>query len=181
MMRIAIVGNSGSGKSTLAGRLGGVWEAPVLDLDTVAWEPGKIAQPRDPEAAAVDVRGFCAARERWIVEGCYASLIEVALDYGPVLIFLDPGVERCLENCRARPWEPQKYRSRAEQDERLEFLLAWVADYPERDGEMSLVGHEALFHAYEGARQRIRDFGELTPEVTGGGRAWDPGGTPAAG
>ncbi len=41
-MRIAILGNSGSGKSTLARRLAAEAFAAVLDLDTVAWEPGEI-------------------------------------------------------------------------------------------------------------------------------------------
>jgi len=154
-MRIAILGNSGSGKSTLARRLSSDPDMPTLDLDTVAWEPGEIARPRDPAAAAADVRSFCAAGERWIVEGCYATLVAVALEYKPHLLFLDPGLERCLANCRARPWEPHKYRSKAEQDEKLAFLLSWVVDYYRRDGEMSHKGHLALFESYAGPRQHL--------------------------
>ncbi len=162
-MRIAIIGNSGSGKSTLARRLAAFYAAQVLDLDTVAWEPGEIARPRSPVEAAAEVRRFCDAAERWIVEGCYATLVGVALEYEPHLLFLDPGLEQCLANCRARPWEPHKYSSKAEQDEKLAFLLSWVADYYRRDGEMSHPGHHALFQSYTGPKQHLdelpgRDF-----------------------
>jgi putative acetyltransferase len=45
-MRVAILGNSGSGKSTLARQLTDQHGLAVLDLDTIAWVPGKIAVPR---------------------------------------------------------------------------------------------------------------------------------------
>ncbi len=157
-MRIAIIGNSGSGKSTLAARLAEAYAAPTLDLDTVAWEPDEIARPRGPAAAAADVRTFCESAEHWIVEGCYATLVGVVLEYRPHLLFLDPGLEQCRQNCMNRPWEPHKYRSKAEQDERLAFLLDWVADYYTRDDEMSYRGHEALFRSYTGPKQHLREL-----------------------
>jgi len=157
-MRIAIIGNSGSGKSTLARRLAKVYATPVLDLDTVAWEPGEIARPRSPAEAAADVRSFCDSNEQWIVEGCYATLIEVALDYEPHLLFLDPGLEQCQENCKDRPWEPHKYSSKAQQDEKLTFLLSWVADYYARDDDLSYQGHQALFQSYTGPKQHLHEL-----------------------
>ncbi|MBL8516706.1 MAG: hypothetical protein JNM76_07025 [Betaproteobacteria bacterium] len=89
-MRIAILGNSGSGKSTLAARLSRELKLATLDLDTVAWVPGQDAVARDPAEAAAMVRTFCSQHERWVMEGCYASLIEVALAADPLLIWLDP-------------------------------------------------------------------------------------------
>ena len=155
-MRVAILGNSGSGKSTLARQLaGGV--LPVLDLDTVAWEPGAIAVRRDPARARADVTAFCERRDAWIIEGCYASLIGAALQRRPTLIFLDPGVAACQHNCRSRPWEPHKYASATEQDARLEFLLQWVGEYDARDDELSRRGHEALYAAYDGPKEHLTD------------------------
>jgi adenylate kinase family enzyme len=154
-MRVAILGNSGSGKSTLAQKLAGSSGTPRLDLDTVAWEPGKIAVARDP-AAAADVRAFCEKHASWIVEGCYANLISASLPFGPQLLFLDPGPEQCQSNCRARPWESHKYTSPDEQDARLEFLLHWVADYYSRDGDMSWQEHKRLFDDYPGPKLHLR-------------------------
>ncbi|MFT3808211.1 shikimate kinase [Arenimonas sp.] len=162
-MRIAILGNSGSGKSTLARWLAARAGAAMLDLDTVAWEPGRIAVPRSPAEAQADVRAFCAASANWVVEGCYAGLIAVAIEHGARLLFMNPGRTQCEANCRARPWEPHKYASREEQDQRLAFLLEWVAGYYTRDGEMSLAGHRACFEAYAGSKTEVTEQPALDP------------------
>lgn len=161
-MRIAILGNSGSGKSTLARWLAGRAKVPMLDLDTVAWEPGKVAVARDPLEAHADVRAFCSGDE-WVVEGCYASLVSVSLAYSPRLIFLNPGEAQCLANCQARPWEPYKYASKQEQDERLAFLLEWVREYYHRDGELSLAGHRQCFEGYPGPKTELTSRPPLDP------------------
>lgn len=153
--RIAIIGNAGSGKSTLAWQLAGQLDLALLDLDIVAWEPDRIAVPRPPAAAVADVKAFCRSYPQWVVEGCYPDLIGTTLQWRPHLVLLDPGLDQCLANCRARPWEPHKYRSRAEQDRKLDMLLAWVAGYYHRGGDMSLEAHEALFEAYRGPKQRL--------------------------
>jgi adenylate kinase family enzyme len=162
-MNVAILGNSGSGKSTLARWLADRMGAALLDLDTVAWEPGRIAVPRSPDSARVDVRTFCRTNERWIVEGCYTGLIEAALHFVPRLVFLDPGEARCVANCRERPWEPHKYATRQEQDERLECLLAWVRDYYVRDDDMSLSSHRRCFSSYEGPKEEFAGRPKLEP------------------
>lgn len=167
-MRLAILGNSGSGKSTLARWLATRSHAALLDLDTVAWERGQTAVPRSPAAAKADVRAFCFGHENWVVEGCYASLVNVALESSPLLLFLNPGEEQCLTNCRSRPWESHKYASKDEQDERLAFLLSWVREYYTRDGDMSLLEHRACFDVYSGPKEELKTQRELEappPEV----------------
>lgn len=173
-MRLAILGNSGSGKSTLARSLAQRHGLALLDLDTVAWEPGQVAQPRDPQTARAEVQRFCQTSTRWVVEGCYASLVQAALAQGAderdaqrvELLFLNPGEAVCLDNCRLRPWEPHKYASKARQDENLPSLLSWVSDYYRRDGEMSLRGHQALFDAYNGPKRLVSQQAQALP-VTG--------------
>jgi len=154
-MRVAIIGNSGSGKSTLARRLAGDRGLPTLDLDTVAWEPNKIAVPRAPADAIADVKAFCEVNRDWVIEGCYAGLIHTALQFSPTLLFLEPGVDACLANCRSRPWEPHKYQSKREQDEKLQFLFSWVREYYSREGDLSLVAHQALFDGYQGPKHKL--------------------------
>jgi adenylate kinase family enzyme len=156
-MHFAILGNAGSGKSTLAKRLAQARGIPVLDLDTVAWQPNKIAVARDPAEAAADVQVFCTDNANWVVEGCYASLVEVALALQPRLLFLDPGPDACLAHCMNRPWEPHKFASKAEQDTHLSYLLAWVADYYQREDDTSLYAHRALYEAYDGSKVRLTD------------------------
>jgi len=152
-VRVTIVGNSGSGKTTLAHRLISDSRIPVLDLDTVAWMPDQIAVARPLSASISDVHAFCASHESWIVEGCYAGLIEATLEFSPHLLVLDPGLRQCISNCRTRPWEPHKYSSKEEQDAKLSFLKNWVEEYYSRDGDMSLKAHAKLFELYIGPKQ----------------------------
>jgi hypothetical protein len=142
------------------------YACPHLDLDTVAWEPEKIAVPREPQSAQADVVAFCEASPHWVVEGCYATLASIALRYSPQLILLHPGEAQCLANCRARPWESHKYASREAQEERLGFLLAWVSAYYSRDGDMSLSGHQALFDEYHGEKLELLQQPRLDPPPT---------------
>ena len=162
-MRAAILGNSGSGKSTVARWLAAQSGAAQLDLDSVAWVTGEIALARPALEAQADVRTFCSSRDQWVVEGCYASLIEQAMLFKPLLLFLNPGVDRCIANCQARPWEPHKYRSKQEQDERLGFLLVWVRDYYSRDGDMCLAAHRSCFASYAGRKQEVTEVPLLDP------------------
>ena len=137
----------------------------MLDLDTVAWEPGMVAVPRAPADAIADVGAFCRGSDRWVVEGCYADLVTAALEFQPLLLFLNPGEAQCLANCRARPWEPHKYSSKSEQDRLLEYLLGWVSEYYTREGPMSLRAHRACFDAYQGPKIEFDAQPELSPDL----------------
>lgn len=154
--RVVVIGNAGSGKSTLARALGSRLGAASLDLDRVYWEPGRIAQQRAIELACADVAAFCDSHAAWIVEGCYAELAQPLLARAPLLLWLDPGLETCLRHCRARPWEPHKFASAAEQDAHLDALLEWVAAYETRTGDLSRSGHGALFAHYTGPKRHLR-------------------------
>lgn len=165
--RIAIIGNAGAGKSTLARHLAERRQVPVLDLDTIAWRPEQQAFARPPDNANADVQRFCRTHPGWVVEGCYANLVAAALAFGPVLLFLDPGVAQCMANCIARPWEPHKYATRTEQDATLAFLLTWVSEYDSRSGELSRAGHEALFAAYRGRKHRVRALPDIDLRTNG--------------
>ncbi len=78
-----------------------------------------------------------------------------------MLIFLNPGLEACLANCRSRPWEPHKYASKQEQDKNLQFLLSWVVDYYTRSGSLSLKAHMLCFQAYAGPKHELQSLPRL--------------------
>jgi adenylate kinase family enzyme len=150
MPRIVLLGNSGSGKSTLARALADTLHLSHLDLDTLAWEPASPTTRRPLHASLEPMTRFMDAHERWVVEGCYADLLAAAVRRCTRLIFLNPGIDACLENCRTRPWEPHKYPSPEAQDHNLEMLLAWVRDYATRTDEFSLDAHRRLFAGFPG-------------------------------
>ena len=151
--RVVVLGNSGSGKTTLACALVDALGLAHLDLDAVAWaEPG-VRRPLAESAA--EVEAFARSHDAWVVEGSYADLAGAALPFCTEFRFLNPGVEACLANCRRRPWEPEKYASREEQDERLAFLLDWVRQYETRGDEYGLAAHRAVFDAFAGAKREV--------------------------
>jgi adenylate kinase family enzyme len=152
--RILIYGNSGSGKSTMARQLARDLGLPLLDLDSITWLAKLVRRPVEDSIELL--REFIAANREWVIEGCYADLIESALPHCTELRFLNPGVEACVANCRRRPWEPEKYRSSEEQDEMLEALIGWVRQYETRQDEYSLARHRGLFVGHTG---RKREYG----------------------
>lgn len=162
-MRILIVGNSGSGKSTLATALARDRALAHLDLDPFAWEPGLPPVRRAIADSLVDVSRFTDVQERWVIEGCYADLLRGLFALATELIFLNPGTEACVRNCRARPWEPHKYASAEEQDRFLEPLLAWVREYAIRDDACSLAAHRRLFDDFPGSKREIDGGDESAP------------------
>ena len=152
-MRILVFGNSGSGKSTLAARVAAQHALAHLDLDAIVWEPGKIAVQRPAQAISASLADFISSHERWVIEGCYGELVEVAASHCTELVFLNPGLDACLENNRRRPWEPNKYASKDAQDAMLDNLQAWVADYYERQDPWSYYFHRRIFDAFQGAKK----------------------------
>ena len=163
MERIVIFGNAGSGKSTYAAHLARLQGLAHLDLDVLVWEPGKIAVPRPVPAVDADLRRFLDTNARWVIEGCYSEWVELASRRCTELVFLNPGESVCLAHCRARPWEPQKYASPADQDRMLDFLLGWVREYYTRDESCSFVRHVRLFRAFAGPKRELTSAPELTP------------------
>lgn len=153
LRRIVIFGNSGSGKTTMARRLSIEYQVPHLDLDLLAWSSAGERKPLSDSAD--EIHAFAARTPEWVAEGCYADLLELLLPYATEIRFLNPGVEVCVENALRRPWEPEKYASKADQDARLDFLIGWIRDYESRDDEYSLARHRRLFDDFPGPKHEL--------------------------
>ena len=155
--RILILGNSGSGKSTLALHLAGPDQA-VLSLDAVTWNEDQTR--RSLEATMADLTAFCTANPSWIIEGCYAEVVAALAPRADELIFLNPGVDVCLAHANARPWEPDKWATPAEQDAFLSQLRDWIASYPTRDDEFGLRAQRREYEYYP--RQKREHYAPRT-------------------
>ncbi len=154
MQKIVIFGNSGSGKSTLARQRAELLGCVHLDLDTVAWDMSGDTPVRHPLAdSESEIAPFLNRNKSWIIEGCYADLLNLVIPQATEIIFLNPGIETCIANCRNRPWEPHKYESLTAQNANLEMLVSWIEQYPQRDDEFSLRAHQELFAAFSGAKR----------------------------
>jgi len=149
-MKIIIIGNSGSGKSTLAKSLCSQYKLSLLDLDTLAWKESKPPQREELSKSKIAIKAFMDKNKEWVIEGGYSDLLQTVLKEATKVIFLNPGLQTCIENCKKRPFEAHKYKSMEEQNSNLEMLLNWVQEYYERDDSFSYKAHRELFEAFSG-------------------------------
>lgn len=159
-MKIILLGNAGAGKSTMARRLisdSGI-NAARLSLDEIAWNEG--TERKSLEESIELLLQFVGSNEHWIIEGCYSDLVEFALPYCTELLFLNPGIEACVNHCHSRPWEPEKFPSPAEQQSMLDNLVNWVKSYNTRTDEYGLARHRKLFDAFTGKKREFRSVSE---------------------
>lgn len=161
-MKVLVYGNSGSGKSAYAHALATRHGLVHLDLDSIVWEPGKIAVQRDPQSIAESLMEFISSHADWVIEGCYGELVRSAAAHCTQLVFLNPGLEACHANNRRRPWEPHKYSSVEEQNSMLPTLQSWVAEYYSRDDAWSYKAHRVLFDQHPGAKVEYTVLPSLT-------------------
>ena len=152
-MKAILLGNAGAGKSTLCKLMIAKNPAARLSLDEVAFRGD--ANRRPLQDSIEDVKSWISGHANWIIEGCYADIIEPVLRYCDELIFLNPGVETCVSHCRSRPWEPEKFSSRQEQDENLDNLIQWVRSYETRADEYGLSRHRALYESFHGKKSEF--------------------------
>ena len=152
-MKVLVFGNSGSGKSTYAKALAEEFDLPHLDLDSIVWEPEMIAVQRSRSSIERDLIAFMAGHDTWIIEGCYGELVQSASLECSELVFLNPGLDTCLQHNQARPWESHKYESKQAQDAMLENLQNWVRDYYTRDDNWSYQAHRHIFDAFKGNKR----------------------------
>src|SRR5262249_6692458 len=134
-----------------------------LDLDSIVWEPGKIAVQRSCEPVAASLRRFIDLHANWVIEGCYGELVRAASAHCTLLVFLNPGIDVCLANNLRRPWEPHKYASLELQNTMLNHLQEWVAGYYQRKDAWSYQVHREIFDAFAGSKVEHREVGGMRP------------------
>ncbi|WP_286261072.1 AAA family ATPase [Thalassotalea atypica] len=156
--RIVIFGNSGSGKSTLAKQLSHRHQLQHVDLDTYAWQPAKGNKPptRSPiEEVETTLCQELLHTKNWVIEGCYSDILALVLPNATKVYFLNLPIASCIENAKARPWEPHKYPSKQAQDENLNMLIQWISQYQDRTDEFSYLAHRKLFDQFNGVKELI--------------------------
>ncbi|NET11241.1 MAG: AAA family ATPase [Symploca sp. SIO2B6] len=152
MKKILIFGNSGSGKSTLAKELSSSNNLAYLELDILAWQPTTPPKRMPLEVSGNKIEAFVNTHPNWVIEGCYADLLDFLASEATEIIFMNLPVEDCILNASNRPWEPHKYGSKIAQDEKLGMLIDWISQYGQRSGPCSQTAHEALYQGYMGKK-----------------------------
>jgi adenylate kinase family enzyme len=161
--RTVIIGNSGSGKSTLAEAIASLVRIPVIDLDLLHWEQDGYGAKRNEDVArqmALDVSN----QPRWIIEGVFGWLAEVALPKATALVWLDFPWSLCRAGLLARGLR-RGATSRDAAD-----LMKWAEAYWSRQTPSSFAGHSKMLNDFSGAKLRLEDR-EQVAELLGNLRA----------
>jgi adenylate kinase family enzyme len=146
--RTVVIGNSGSGKSTLAEAIANLAHIPAVDLDLLHWEQGGYGLKRNEDVARKMVLDI-SDQPRWIIEGVFGWLAEVALPKATALIWLDFPWSICRAGLLARG-----LRRGATSDDAAE-LMKWAEAYWTRQTQSSFAGHSKIFDDFSGTKLRL--------------------------
>ena len=146
--RTVVIGNSGSGKSTLAKAVGDLAHIPTIDLDLLHWEEGSYGLKRNEDVARKMVQDI-ADQQRWIIEGVFGWLAEVALSKATALIWLDLPWSVCRAALLARG-----LRRGATSHDAAELMM-WAEAYWTRQTPSSFAGHSKMFNDFSGTKLRL--------------------------
>lgn len=99
MQRVLVVGCSGAGKSTLSRRLARMTGLPRIELDQHFWRAGWIALSPDEWRAKV---AELSAELAWIMDGNYASSLDIRLPRVDTVFWLDHPRHLCVRRVLGR-------------------------------------------------------------------------------
>lgn len=99
MKKIMIIGCPGSGKSTFSRALHKKTGIPLYHLDQMYWNADKTTV----EKSVFMQRLFdTLQKEQWIIDGNYASSMEIRLQACDTVFFLDYPLDTCIEGVKSR-------------------------------------------------------------------------------
>jgi adenylate kinase family enzyme len=146
--RTVIIGNSGSGKSTLAAAMSSLAHIPIIDLDLLHWEQDGYGLKRNEHEARMMVLEV-SKQPRWIIEGVFGWLAEVAIPKATALIWLDFPWTLSHAGLLARGLR----RGATNQD--ATELMEWAEAYWTRQTSTSFAGHSKIFNEFSGTKLRL--------------------------
>lgn len=115
MNKIIVIGCPGSGKSTFSKKLHRITDIPLFHLDLMFWNEDRTTVDKD---IFLDRLYKTLENDKWIIDGNYASTMELRMKEADTVIFLDYPLDVCLDGIAKRkgkarsdmPWiEPNEY------------------------------------------------------------------------
>ena len=93
MDKIMVIGCGGAGKSTFSRQLCQILKISVHHLDTLGWQAGWVATPREEFDEEVSK---LILNEKWIIDGNYGRTFDVRFEQADTIFFLNMSRTRCL-------------------------------------------------------------------------------------
>ena len=119
MKRVIVIGCPGSGKSTFARALHNKTLIPLYYLDMMFWNADKTTVEK---SVFLERLAGVLKRDEWIIDGNYASTMEMRMSACDTVIFLDYCIDICLAGVRERRGKRRDDMPWIEFEEDAEFI-----------------------------------------------------------
>ncbi len=126
MKKIIVIGCPGSGKSTFAKALHKVTNIPLFHLDMLFWNKDKTTVKK---SVFLDKLLKIIQNEEWIIDGNYASTMELRMQTCDTVIFLDYAVEVCLSGIEQRKGKARSDMPWVETNEYDTEFIEFIKNY----------------------------------------------------
>ena len=119
MEKIIIIGCPGSGKSTFSRELHNKTDIPLYHLDMMYWNTDKTTVDK---SAFLERLTEVLEKDEWIIDGNYASTMELRFSSCDTVVFLDYPTDVCLDGVRERRGKPRSDMPWIESEEDAGFM-----------------------------------------------------------
>ena len=128
MKKIIVIGCPGSGKSTISRALHNKTGIPLYHLDMMFWNANKTTVEK---SVFLERLSAVLERDEWIIDGNYASTMELRMAACDTVIFLDYPLDLCLDGIKERRGKPRSDMPWIETEEDAEFT-EFIKNYNEQ-------------------------------------------------
>ena len=125
MKKIIVIGCPGSGKSTFSKDLHNITKIPLYHLDMLFWNKDKTTVEK---TVFLEELLKIIEYDEWIIDGNYASTMDLRMQKCDTVIFLDYSLDVCLEGIKERKGKARSDMPWIESDDDIEFV-EYVKNY----------------------------------------------------